>query len=126
MTLYDQVTPMAAGVEQSSLGASGQQQGRQNWWQKCTKGTRELWSEVKAINRQPMYLANNWGFVPVQAALGVFTFWGPKASTSHHKMHSCSAGLIFSLQFRTFGCQSSMQTCIDQCSYPFMGICTSA
>ena len=53
----------------------------EKWWQKCTKGTRELWSEVKAINRQPMYLANNWGFVPVQAALGVFTFWGPKVSS---------------------------------------------
>ena len=77
---------MAAGAEESSLGQSGQQQERQNWWQKCTKGTRELWSEVKAINRQPMYLANNWGFVPVQAALGVFTFWGPKASTIHHQI----------------------------------------
>ena len=30
------------------------------------------------LHHQPMYLANNWGFVPVQAAIGVFTFWGPK------------------------------------------------
>ena len=71
---------LTAGMEHGGQGVPGQQQGRQKWWQKCTRGTRELWSEVKAVNRQPMYLANNWGFVPVQAALGVFTFWGPKAS----------------------------------------------
>ena len=35
------------------------------------------------LHRQPMYLANNWGFVPVQAAIGVFTFWGPKVSLPH-------------------------------------------
>jgi hypothetical protein len=39
----------------------------------------DVWKELKALHRQPMYLANNWGFVPVQGALGVFTFWGPKA-----------------------------------------------
>ena len=71
---------LVSGTEHGGQGVPGQRQGSQTWWQKCTKGTRELWSEVKAVNSQPMYLANNWGFVPVQAALGVFTFWGPKAS----------------------------------------------
>ena len=78
------------------MGVLGERQGRQKWWRKCTKGTRELWTEIKAINRQPMYLANNWGFVPVQAALGVFTFWGPKASTLHHQSPSRSAEHLYS------------------------------
>lgn len=58
----------------------GQAVKKKSWWHSCTRGTQELWQEIKALHRQPMYLANNWGFVPVQAALGVFTFWGPKVS----------------------------------------------
>ena len=71
-----------AGAEQaaSEHGTSASGPGRKPWRQRCTAGVGEVWGEVKALHRQPMYLANNWGFVPVQAALGVFTFWGPKAS----------------------------------------------
>ena len=59
------------------------EQKKASWWQRCGQGTRELWGEVRMLHRQPMYLANNWGFVPVQAAIGVFTFWGPKVSLLH-------------------------------------------
>ncbi|CAK0783469.1 hypothetical protein CVIRNUC_006668 [Coccomyxa viridis] len=63
-------------------GQHGHQAGRkkESWWRRCSHGTRELWGEVRKLHAQPMYLANNWGFVPVQAAIGVFTFWGPKAA----------------------------------------------
>ena len=56
---------------------------KESWWRRCSHGTRVLWGEVQMLHRQPMYLANNWGFVPVQAAIGVFTFWGPKVSPLH-------------------------------------------
>ena len=86
-------TPTAAGCVCTGgeahvgalVGQHGQQAGgkKESWWRRCSHGTRVLWGEVRTLHRQPMYLANNWGFVPVQAAIGVFTFWGPKVSLPH-------------------------------------------
>lgn len=48
------------------------------WWRRFVQGWRDLGMELRVLHSQPVYLANTWGFVPVQACLGVFTFWGPK------------------------------------------------
>ncbi len=51
------------------------------WHARLVDGWKDLGTELKILHRQPIFLANAWGFVPVQACLGVFTFWGPKV---HH------------------------------------------
>lgn len=48
------------------------------WWGHFKQGLWDLGRELKVLHNQPVFLANAWGFVPVQACLGVFTFWGPK------------------------------------------------
>ena len=46
--------------------------------QRTTKALQQLWANLASLHRHPVWLANIWGFVPVMALLGVFTFWGPK------------------------------------------------
>ena len=41
-------------------------------------GCRGLWTELCILHRHPVFLAVCYGYVPVQAVLGTFTFWGPK------------------------------------------------
>lgn len=48
------------------------------WHARLVDGWKDLGTELKILHQQPVFLANAWGFVPVQACLGVFTFWGPK------------------------------------------------
>lgn len=41
-----------------------------------------LWAELCILHRHPVFLAVCYGYVPVQAVLGTFTFWGPKVCCS--------------------------------------------
>lgn len=36
--------------------------------------------DMKILHRHPVFLLNAWGYVPIQACLGAFTYWGPKAA----------------------------------------------
>ena len=48
------------------------------WAAAARRSLAALWRELVILHRQPVFMANCYGYVPVQATLGVFTFWGPK------------------------------------------------
>lgn len=50
----------------------------QGWGAVVRQAFSGLWRELVILHRQPVFLANCYGFVPVSAVLGVYTFWGPK------------------------------------------------
>ena len=35
---------------------------------------------MHVLHKHPVFLLNAWGYVPIQACLGAFTYWGPKAA----------------------------------------------
>ena len=39
-----------------------------------------LMHDMKILHRHPVFLLNAYGYVPIQACLGAFTYWGPKAA----------------------------------------------
>ncbi|CAL8460810.1 g341 [Coccomyxa elongata] len=71
------------GKAEEMLPSSRAQEGKMvkaKWHARLVDGWKDLGTELKILHQQPVFLANAWGFVPVQACLGVFTFWGPKAA----------------------------------------------
>ena len=52
---------------------------RRGAWGRLGASAKLLWYEVCVLHRHPVFLANIWAYVPVQAVLGALTFWGPKA-----------------------------------------------
>lgn len=63
------------------------------WGARFLDAWKDLGKELKVLHRQPVFLANAWGFVPVQACLGVFTFWGPKVGLSTFYCSSWNANI---------------------------------
>ncbi|KAK9843162.1 hypothetical protein WJX74_007798 [Apatococcus lobatus] len=46
-----------------------------------TQGSRSvLLHDMRILHRHPVFLLNAYGYVPIQACLGAFTYWGPKAA----------------------------------------------
>ncbi|KAK9811544.1 hypothetical protein WJX72_005678 [[Myrmecia] bisecta] len=64
------------GVMRSAATATG----KDGWRQRLGYSLRHLWGDLKVLHRHPVFLYNNWGNVPHQAAVGAFTYWGPKAA----------------------------------------------
>ena len=52
---------------------------RRGFWGRLGASAKLLWYEICVLHRHPVFLANIWAYVPVQAVLGALTFWGPKA-----------------------------------------------
>lgn len=46
---------------------------------------RGLWGDLAVLHRHPVFLLNTFAFAPIQAALGAFSFWGPKVTHLHLK-----------------------------------------
>lgn len=59
---------------------AGKNTRKMSWRSRLIEAWKDLGTELKILHKQPVFLANAWGFVPVQACLGVFTFWGPKVT----------------------------------------------
>ncbi|KAK9823059.1 hypothetical protein WJX81_005352 [Elliptochloris bilobata] len=53
---------------------------RPGFWGRLRASAKLLWYEVRVLHRHPVFLANIWAYVPIQAVLGALTFWGPKAA----------------------------------------------
>lgn len=56
---------------------------RRCFWGRLGASAKLLWYEICVLHRHPVFLANIWAYVPVQAVLGALTFWGPKARPRH-------------------------------------------
>ncbi|KAK9817907.1 hypothetical protein WJX72_004115 [[Myrmecia] bisecta] len=64
----------------SSLSVVRAATGKVGWKERFGYSLRHLWGDLKILHQHPVFLYNNWGYVPQQAAIGAFTFWGPKAA----------------------------------------------
>jgi len=49
---------------------------------------KRLWNEVKILHRHPCFVLNTFATTPIQAAVGAFTFWGPKVRISPSVLHN--------------------------------------
>ena len=76
---------------------------RRGFWGRLGASAKLLWYEICVLHRHPVFLANIWAYVPVQAVLGALTFWGPKARARllHIACISCrDAGLALASRWR--------------------------
>jgi len=54
---------------------------------------KRLWNEVKILHRHPCFVLNTFATTPIQAAVGAFTFWGPKVAMEVFHLSSDAANL---------------------------------
>ena len=68
---------------------------RRGFWGRLSASAKLLWYEICVLHRHPVFLANIWAYVPVQAVLGALTFWGPKARARLVQicLHTCQPAL---------------------------------
>ena len=94
---------------------------KKGWAAAARHSLSALWRELVILHRQPVFMANCYGYVPVQATLGVYTFWGPKVGTP-------AAGLVgrpescCSMHYWSGSCHQHPFLALRRRPRPFLGL----